>query len=154
MSRTLHISAQRPARAVVAAHRLLAAPRFHARMVTMLATRRHFPEAADTLAGVAEPDPTRECRLPAILTTPMFDDVRLRRLALRFGFLDSETPARKRLKPVTRDALCRAKAKAKKAAARLVLAAAGERAWATASHRERAAYALNRLIAAQRGGVS
>lgn len=141
------LSARPRNRIADAVDHLLAARRFHAPMIALLATRLRYGDALPILAAMVEPNRNRDTiAVPGILAEMPPIDVMLWRLALRFGVRSSETRGLT-LAPLTLDGLRQSRTDA----SRLVLAAIGELdAWPSASRRERAAYCLNALITFRR----
>ena len=139
------VSAQKPPRAAIAAECLIAAPRFHPRAIRTLAARLHYSEAVRAFSKFAEPDRSAPA-LPAIFMARPSADVMLWRLAVGLALIPAQSRNGKTLRKITVERL----RKDAREGARIALAAIGELDWATASKRERAAFALGQLIAAFR----
>jgi hypothetical protein len=142
------MSASKRNRATEGVELLLAARRFHPRIVAALSTREHFAGAVKRLATIAESDRVDHFSLPPIFADRMADDVLRYRLAVRFGLRPRESNGHT-LAPLALGELRRRASKGENV--RIVLACLGEIQWGIASTRVRAAFCLRALIAARRG---
>jgi hypothetical protein len=122
--------------------RLLAASRYHARVIGALAARHRYADAVRRLTSIVEPNGVE---LPAIFAERMSANARLWRIGVRFGLRPRQETHGRTLVPITLAEL-RERGRTYELA-RVALAAFGEPpVWTTAHRLERAAYCLNRLI--------